>query len=223
MVRERRRDGRLLDGNDDGRRSAAPGGLTPRDHVGDEGRACRTDDREDQRPEPAVSVSMSGSRQIETQITRGRHTGKQASCELLPLSSASPGFRWWAGIAWVLGLGALELLDGPMLIPVAALAWVIGMLMSWLPMRAVIRTGSETRMRWARVVVLAASPFPTPGSGTRAGTRRPRRQGCVRGPRACVAVDRRICPTGRAVTAGELPPIRSGHTLNLNSTGFPAW
>ncbi|MDN5761358.1 MAG: hypothetical protein L0H41_03425 [Microlunatus sp.] len=73
------------------------------------------------------------------------------------MATGFPMVGW--GTAWILGLGALDLLDGLMRILVAALAWVIGMLLSWLPMRAMIRTGSETRMRWAWVVVLVASPF----------------------------------------------------------------
>jgi hypothetical protein len=63
------------------------------------------------------------------------------------------------GIAWILGLGALDLLDGTTRIVVTALAWLIGMLLSWLPLRTAIRTGSETRMRGAWVIVLVASPF----------------------------------------------------------------
>lgn len=73
------------------------------------------------------------------------------------MATGLPMAGW--GAAWILGLGALDLLGGPTRILVAALAWMIGMLLSWLPMRAVIRTGTETRMRWAWVVVLAASPF----------------------------------------------------------------
>ena len=63
------------------------------------------------------------------------------------------------GVAWVLGLGALDLLDGPARIVVVIGAWVIGMLLSWLPRRAAIRTGTEGRLRVAWVVVLIASPF----------------------------------------------------------------
>lgn len=73
------------------------------------------------------------------------------------MATGLPMVGW--GTAWILGLGALDLLDGLARILVAVLAWTIGMLLSWLPMRAVIRTGSETRMRWAWVVVLVASPF----------------------------------------------------------------
>jgi hypothetical protein len=73
------------------------------------------------------------------------------------MATGFPLVGW--GTAWILGLGALDLLDGLMRILVAALAWMVGMLLSWLPSRAAIRTGLETRMRWAWLVVLAASPF----------------------------------------------------------------
>jgi hypothetical protein len=73
------------------------------------------------------------------------------------MATGFPMVGW--GIAWILGLGALDLLDGLTRILVASLAWMIGMLLSWLPLRPVIRTGSQTRMRCAWVVVLAASPF----------------------------------------------------------------
>lgn len=73
------------------------------------------------------------------------------------MATGFPIVGW--GTAWILGLGALDLLDGLARILVAALAWMIGMLLSWLPMRAMIRTGTEARMRWAWVIVLAASPF----------------------------------------------------------------
>lgn len=73
------------------------------------------------------------------------------------MATGFPMVGW--GIVWIVGLGALDLLDGLMRILVAILAWMIGMLLSWLPMRNVIRTGLETRLRWAWVVVLAASPF----------------------------------------------------------------
>jgi len=73
------------------------------------------------------------------------------------MATGFPLVGW--GTAWILGLGALDLLDGLMRIVVAALAWMVGMLLSWLPLRTVIRTGLERRMRWAWLVVLAASPF----------------------------------------------------------------
>jgi hypothetical protein len=73
------------------------------------------------------------------------------------MATGFPLVGW--GTAWIVGLGALDLLDGPMRVVVAVLAWLVGMLLSWLPLRSVIRTGAETRMRWAWVVVLVASPF----------------------------------------------------------------
>ena len=73
------------------------------------------------------------------------------------MATGLPLVGW--GTAWILGLGALDLLDGLMRIFVVALGWTIGMLLSWLPWRTVIRTGTETRMRCAWIVVLVASPF----------------------------------------------------------------
>ncbi|WP_040164944.1 hypothetical protein [Microbacterium gorillae] len=62
------------------------------------------------------------------------------------------------GIAWTIGLAALDLLDGPWRIAVVAVAWVLGMTLSWVPARP-IRTGIETRLRWGWGIVLCASPF----------------------------------------------------------------
>ncbi len=73
------------------------------------------------------------------------------------MATGLPLVGW--GAAWILGLGALDLLDGPLRILVAVLAWTVGMVLSWLPVHSVIRTGTETRMRWAWLVVLVASPF----------------------------------------------------------------
>lgn len=73
------------------------------------------------------------------------------------MATGYPMIGW--GIAWLLGLGALDLLSGPARILLVSLAWIIGMLMSWLPIRSVIKTGSETRVRWAWAAVLVSSPF----------------------------------------------------------------
>lgn len=73
------------------------------------------------------------------------------------MATGLPMAGW--GFAWILGLGALDLLEGAPRIIVAVLAWAIGMALSWLPLRAAIRTGSETRMRWAWLIVLVTSPF----------------------------------------------------------------
>lgn len=73
------------------------------------------------------------------------------------MATGRPLVAW--GVAWIIGLAALDLLDGPPRFVVAALAWAAAILVSWLPMRSAIRTGVETRMRWAWVVVLASSPF----------------------------------------------------------------
>lgn len=63
------------------------------------------------------------------------------------------------GTAWTAGYPALGLLDGVARISVAVLAWLVAMALSWFPLRASVRTGVEGRMRWAWLVVLAASPF----------------------------------------------------------------
>ncbi|WP_022916636.1 hypothetical protein [Ruania albidiflava] len=63
------------------------------------------------------------------------------------------------GIAFGVGYAALDLLDGAARLVVVLLAWAVGMLGSWYPVRHAIRTGSEGRIRWGWVVVLGASPF----------------------------------------------------------------
>lgn len=63
------------------------------------------------------------------------------------------------GFAFGAGYTALDLLDGGARVVVVLLAWAIGMLGSWLPVRHAIRTASENRIRWGWVVVLGASPF----------------------------------------------------------------
>lgn len=73
------------------------------------------------------------------------------------MATGFPMVGW--GVAWIVGLGALDLLSGPLRVAVPLLAWTFGMVLSWVPMRAVIRTGTEGRMRLAWVVVLVASPF----------------------------------------------------------------
>jgi hypothetical protein len=63
------------------------------------------------------------------------------------------------GVAYVVGLGALDLLDGVQRIAVAAVAYLIGIALSWLPTHDVIRTGAEGRLHVAWVVVLIGTPF----------------------------------------------------------------
>jgi len=62
------------------------------------------------------------------------------------------------GTAYIVGLAALDLLDGVLRMAVVALAYLFGMALSWLPTRDVIRTGTEPRMRAAWFVVLFATP-----------------------------------------------------------------
>ncbi|MGO1236319.1 MAG: hypothetical protein ACTHY8_06930 [Microbacterium gubbeenense] len=73
------------------------------------------------------------------------------------MATGFPLIGW--GAAWTAGYAALDLLDGVVRIAVVVLAWVFAMLMSWMPLRAVIRTGVESRMRWAWMAVMVASPF----------------------------------------------------------------
>lgn len=68
-----------------------------------------------------------------------------------------PMIGW--GVAWIVGMPAVELLDGVPRIVAATAAWLTGMLMSWWPRRASIRTGTERKLRVAWVVVFGAMPF----------------------------------------------------------------
>lgn len=73
------------------------------------------------------------------------------------MATGLPLIGW--GLAWAGGYPALGLLDGiPRVLATGAL-WTLAMLLSWLPLRTTIRTGSEKRMRWAWAAVLASSPF----------------------------------------------------------------
>lgn len=73
------------------------------------------------------------------------------------MATGFPLVGW--GLAWLVGYPALELLDGVLRIVVVVVAWLAGMALSWLPIRTVIRTGVEERLRWAWLAILAASPF----------------------------------------------------------------
>lgn len=73
------------------------------------------------------------------------------------MATGVPLIGW--GLAWGTGYVALDLLDGAIRIVVVALAWCVGLLGSWLPVRNVIRTGIEGRIRWGWAAVLFASPF----------------------------------------------------------------
>lgn len=63
------------------------------------------------------------------------------------------------GFTWIVGVPAVELLDGLPRILVCGCAWLIGMLTSWWPMSGAIRTGLETPLRRAWLVVFVATPF----------------------------------------------------------------
>ena len=63
------------------------------------------------------------------------------------------------GIALIVGLTAIDLLTGVPRVVVAVVAWLIGIVLSWLPLRVLIRTGTEGRVRLAWAAVLIASPF----------------------------------------------------------------
>lgn len=73
------------------------------------------------------------------------------------MATGFPLIGW--GAAWATGYAALDLLDGLARIAVMVLAWAFAMLMTWMPLRTAIRTGVESRMRWAWTAVMVASPF----------------------------------------------------------------
>lgn len=62
------------------------------------------------------------------------------------------------GFAYVVGLAAIDLLDGSARVVVAGLAYAVAMALSWLPIRHSIRTGVESRMRAAWWVVMVGTP-----------------------------------------------------------------
>lgn len=143
------------------------------------------------------------------------------------MATGFPLVGW--GIAWILGLGALDLLDGPLRILVTAAAWLIGMLLSWLPMRAVIRTGSETRLKRGWVIVLLASPFLVTAAGPASFTHGVFFLSALWGLAMClyaVATDDRLFAwaagfgivTAGVLTASELPNRLTWYGL---SAGIP--
>lgn len=73
------------------------------------------------------------------------------------MATGLPLVGW--GFAWIVGLAALDLLDGPARVVVVSAAWLVAMLLSWGPRSAAIRTGSEPRVHAAWVAIAAASPF----------------------------------------------------------------
>lgn len=62
------------------------------------------------------------------------------------------------GAAYVAGLPALTLLQGPARVAVVASVYLAAVTLSWLPVGGNIRTGAEGRMRAAWVVVFVATP-----------------------------------------------------------------
>jgi len=89
-------------------------------------------------------------REIGALADRTRRAGRS-------MATGFPLVGW--GAAWAAGYAALDLLDGVLRITVMILAWAFAMLMTWMPLRTVIRTGVESRMRWAWTAVMIASPF----------------------------------------------------------------
>ena len=63
------------------------------------------------------------------------------------------------GFAWAVGYSSLELLDGWWRIAAVTAAWLVGMTLSWAPMRSAVRTGTEGRMQAGWIVLMGASPF----------------------------------------------------------------
>ncbi len=89
-------------------------------------------------------------RELETLVGRTRLASRS-------VVTGFPLIGW--GAAYVVGLAALDMLDGLLRIAVVALAYLFGMALSWLPTRDVIRTGTEGRMRAAWLVVLFGTPL----------------------------------------------------------------
>lgn len=75
----------------------------------------------------------------------------------MSMATGLPLIGW--GVAWIVSLGALDLLSGAPRVVVVTLAWTIGMALSWLPTRGAVRRGTEARMRWAWLIVLVGSPL----------------------------------------------------------------
>ena len=63
------------------------------------------------------------------------------------------------GLAWAVGYPALELFDGWLRIAVVVLVWAAAMVLSWVPLRVAVRTGTEGRLQIGWWVLMAASPF----------------------------------------------------------------
>lgn len=89
-------------------------------------------------------------RELGTLTLRTRRAGRS-------MATGLPLVGW--GVAWTAGYPALHLLDGVPRIAVSVALIAFAMLLSWLPLRTTIRTGTESRMRWAWAVVLVSSPF----------------------------------------------------------------
>lgn len=73
------------------------------------------------------------------------------------VATGYPLIGW--GFAWAAGYSSLELLDGWWRVAAAVVAWMVGMSLSWAPMRAAVRTGTEGRMQAGWFVLMGASPF----------------------------------------------------------------
>ncbi|MFD2756864.1 hypothetical protein [Gulosibacter faecalis] len=87
---------------------------------------------------------------LDTLVRRTRAAGRSRA-------TGFPLIGW--GFAWMLGYGALDLATGWALWAALTAAWLAGVLLSWLPLRHEVRTGTERRVQLAWFAVLFASPF----------------------------------------------------------------
>ena len=83
--------------------------------------------------------------------------GEQTRVAGRSTATGYPLFGW--GLAWAIGYPALELLDGWLRVVVVGLVWVAAMVLSWVPLRVAVRTGTEGRLQVGWWVLMGASPF----------------------------------------------------------------
>lgn len=82
---------------------------------------------------------------------------ERARSESRSMVTGLPLIGW--GIAWILGLGAIDVFTGAPRLIVVVIAWVIAMTLSWVPWRRTVKHATDTRVRWAWTIVFAASPL----------------------------------------------------------------
>lgn len=82
---------------------------------------------------------------------------ERARSESRSMATGLPLIGW--GIAWIVGLGAIDVLTGIPRLIVVVIAWVIAMALSWVPSRRTVKHATDARVRWAWTIVFAASPL----------------------------------------------------------------